>query len=106
MDEQEVIKQIRELQKKRTSLKEQDTVLILKIMELRDVLREGSIKKECYYTDTYGLFCIVYDIKGGNIYVHELNTIDSPCLTKETYYWKLLKRHIIKNVLKKSMIKL
>jgi hypothetical protein len=28
MDEQEVVKQIRELQKKRTSLKEQDTVLI------------------------------------------------------------------------------
>ena len=106
MDEQEVVKQIRELQKKRTSLKEQDTVLILKIMELRDVLREGNIKKGCYYTDTYGLFCKVYDIKGGNIYVHELNTIDSPCLTKETYYWKLLKRHIIKNVLKKSMIKL
>jgi hypothetical protein len=35
MDEQEVVKQIKELQKKRTSLKEQDTVLILKIMELR-----------------------------------------------------------------------
>ncbi|UVM97046.1 MAG: hypothetical protein [Bacteriophage sp.] len=101
MDEQEVVKQIRELQKKRTSLKEQDTVLILKIMELKDVLREGNIN-----TNTYGLFCKVYDIKGGNIYVHELNTIDSPCLTKETYYWKLLKRHIIENVLKKSMIKL
>ena len=106
MDEQEVVKQIRELQKKRTSLKEQDTVLVLKIMELKDVLREGNIKKGCYYTNTYGLFCKVYDIKGGNIYVHELNTIDSPCLTKETYYWKTLKRHIIKNVLKKSMIKL
>ena len=30
MDEQEAIKQIRELQKKRTSLKKQDTVLALK----------------------------------------------------------------------------
>lgn len=106
MDEQEVVKQIRELQKKRTSLKEQDTVLILKIMELRDVLREGNIKKGCYYTDTYGLFCKVYDIKGGNIYVHELNTIDSPCLQRKPIIGKLLKRHIIKNVLKKSMIKL
>ena len=70
MDEQEVVKQIRELQKKRTSLKEQDTVLVLKIMELRDVLREGNIKKGCYYTDTYGLFCKVYDIKGDNIYMY------------------------------------
>lgn len=45
MDEQEVVKQIRELQKKRTSLKEQDTVLVLKIMELKDysyfMLREN-----------------------------------------------------------------
>lgn len=91
MDEQEVVKQIRELQKKRTSLKEQDTVLVLKIMELRDVLREGSIKKGCYYTDTCNLFCKVYDIKGDNIYVYELNTIDSPYLTKETYFWRTFK---------------
>lgn len=88
MDEQEIVKQIRELQKKRTSLKEQDTALVLKIMELRDELREGNIKKGCYYTDTYGLFCKVYDIKGDNIYVYELNTIDSPYLTKETYFWR------------------
>lgn len=91
MDEREVLNQIRELQKQRTSLKEQDTVLVLKIMELRDVLREGNIKKECYYTDTYGLFCKVYDIKGDNIYVYELNTIDLPSLTKETYYWRSFK---------------
>ena len=71
MDEQEAVKQIRELQKQRTSLKEQDTVLALKIMELRDVLREGNIKKECYYTDTYGLFCKVYDIKGGKVLYKE-----------------------------------
>lgn len=77
MDEQEVVKQIRELQKKRTSLKEQDTVLVLKIMELRDVLREGNIKKVCYYTDTYGLFCKVYDIKGDNIYVYVLNDMSA-----------------------------
>lgn len=51
MDEQEVIKQIKELQRQRTSLKEQDTVLVLKIMELRDELRGGSIKKG-YYTNS------------------------------------------------------
>nr|DAO29777.1 MAG TPA: hypothetical protein [Bacteriophage sp.] len=102
MDEQEVLNQIKELQKQRTSLKEQDSVLILKIMELRDVLREGNIKKECYYTDTYGLFCKVYDIKGGNIYVHELNTIDSPCLTKETYYWKTFKETYYKKCTKEE----
>lgn len=90
MDEQEVIKQIKELQRHRTSLKEQDTVLVLKIMELRDELRGGSIKKG-YYTNSQGLFCKVYDIEGDNIYVHELNTIDSPCLTKETYFWRTFK---------------
>lgn len=91
MDEQEVLNQIRELQKQRTSLKEQDTHLVVQIGELRDKLREGNIKKGCYYTDTYGLFCKVYDIKGDNIYVYELNTIDSPYLTKETYFWRTFK---------------
>lgn len=57
MDEQEVLKQIRELQNQRTSLKKQDTALVCKIMELRDKLRGGNIKKGCYYTNTYGLFC-------------------------------------------------
>lgn len=88
MNEQEVFKQIRELQKQRTSLKEQDTVLVLKIMELRDELRDDNIKKGCYYTDTYGLFCKVRDIEGDNIHVYELNTIESLSLTKETYYWR------------------
>ena len=46
MDEQEVIKQIKELQKQRTSLKEQDTVLVLKIMELRDGLRVVVSRKD------------------------------------------------------------
>lgn len=101
MDEQEVIKQIKELQKKRTSLKEQDTVLILKIMELRDELRSGSIKKG-YYTNSQGLFCKVYDIKGDNIYVHELNTIDLPSLTKETYYWKTFKETYYKKCTKEE----
>lgn len=86
MDEQEVLNQIKELQKQRTSLKKQDAALVCKIMELRDELRDGNIKKECYYTDTYGLFCKVHDIKGDNIYVYELNTVDSPYLTKETYF--------------------
>lgn len=102
MNNQEIFNQIRELQKKRTSLKEQDTVLVLKIMELRDMLREGNIKKGCYYTDTYGLFCKVYDIKGDNIYVYELNIIDSPCLTKETYYWKTFKETYYRKCTKKE----
>lgn len=59
MNEQEVIKQIRELQKKRTSLKEQDMALVCKIMKLRDELRGGNIEKG-YYAGTYGLFCKVY----------------------------------------------
>lgn len=91
MDEQEVLKQIRELQKQRTLLSKQDTDLVCKIMELRDKLREGSIKKGGYYTDTYGLFCKVHNIGGDNIYVYELNTVDSPYLTKETYFWRTFK---------------
>ena len=90
MDEQEVIKQIKELQKQRTSLKEQDTVLVLKIMELRDGLRGGSIKKG-YYTNSHGLFCKVCNIEGDNIHVYELDTTDLPSLTKETYYWRSFK---------------
>lgn len=90
MDEQEVIKQIKELQKQRTSLKEQDTVLVLKIMELRDKLRGGSIKEE-YYTNSRGLFCKVCNIESDNIHVYELDTTDLPSLIKETYYWKTFK---------------
>lgn len=56
-------------------------------MELRDELRDGNIKNGCYYTD--GLFCKVRDIKGDNIY--ELNTIESPSLTKETYFRETFK---------------
>lgn len=88
MDEQEVLNQIRELQKQRTSLKEQDMALVCKIMGLRDELRGGSIKKG-YYTDTHGLFCKVCDIEGDNIY--ELDTTDLPSLTKETYYCRTFK---------------
>lgn len=44
MDEQEIFNQIRELQKQRTSLKEQDTALVCKIMELRDELRGAHQK--------------------------------------------------------------
>lgn len=91
MDEQKVLNQIKELQKQRTSLKKQDTALVCKIMELRDELRDGNIKNGCYYTDTYGLFCKVRDIKGDNIYVYELNTIESPSLTKETYFRETFK---------------
>ena len=91
MDEQEVLKQIRELQNQRTSLKKQDTALVCKIMELRDKLRGSNIKKGYYYTNTYGLFCKVSDVEGDNIHVYELDTTDLPSLTKETYYWRSFK---------------
>ena len=91
MDEQEVLKQIRALQNQRTSLKKQDTALVCKIMKLRDKLRGGNIKKGCYYTNTYGLFCKVSDVEGDNIHVYELDTTDLPSLTKETYYWRSFK---------------
>ena len=91
MDEQEVLKQIRELQNQRTLLKKQDTALVCKIMELRDELSGGNIKKGCYYTNTYGLFCKVYAVEGDNIHVYELDTTDLPSLTKETYYWRSFK---------------
>lgn len=90
MDEQEILNQIRELQKQRTSLKEQNTVLVLKIMKLRDKLRGGSIKKG-YYTNSHGLFCKVCNIEGDNIHVYELGTTDLPSLTKETYYRRSFK---------------
>lgn len=101
MDEQEVIKQIKELQRHRTSLKEQDTVLVLKIMELRDELRSGSIKKG-YYTNSQGLFCKVCNIEGDNIHVYELDTTDLPSLTKETYYWRSFKETYYKNCTKEE----
>lgn len=44
--------------------------------------------KEGYYTNNLGLFCKVYDIKGDNIHVYELDTTDLLSLTKETYYWR------------------
>ena len=83
MSEQEVFNQIRELQKQRTSLKEQDTHLVVQIMELRDKLRYKSIKKG-YYTDNGCLFCRVCDIKYDSVYVYELDTTE-PCLTKTVY---------------------
>ena len=83
MDEQEVLNQIRELQKQRTSLKEQDNRLVVQIMELRDKLWLYNIKKG-YYTDNNGLFCKVYDIKGDSVLVYELDSVE-PCLTKEIY---------------------
>ena len=92
MDEQEIFNQIRELQKQRTLLREQDTHLVVQIMELRDKLRYENIKKG-YYTNNNDLFCRVYDIKYHNVYVYELDTTEL-CLTnvmhsqrtfKETY---------------------
>ena len=91
MDEQEVFNQIKELQKQRISLKEQDNLLAVQIIELRDKLRGGNIKKGCYYTNTYGLFCKVSDVEGDNIHMYELDTTDLPSLTKEIYYWRSFK---------------
>ena len=83
MDEQEVLNQIKELQKQRTSLKKQDAVLVSKIMALRDKLWLYNIKKG-YYTDNYCLFCRVYDTKGDSVLVYELDSAE-PYLTKEIY---------------------
>ena len=90
MDEQEIFNQIKELQKQRTSLKEQDNLLAVQIIELIDKLRRDGIKKG-YYTNNCNLFCRVCDIKDNIILVYELNTIESLSLTKETYYWESFK---------------
>ena len=73
MDNQEIFNQIRELQKQRTLLSAQDTALVNKINELRDKIALKNIKKG-YYTDNNGLYCKVYDIKEGVIFVYEVNT--------------------------------
>lgn len=87
MDEQEIFNQIRELQKQRTLLSEQDTVLVNKINALRDKIALKNIKKG-YYTDNHGLFCRVYDIKESTISVYELDT-SNPYIVEEVYpYYK------------------
>ena len=83
MDEQEVLNQIEELQKQRTSLKKQDAALVYKINELRDKLEFKNIKKG-YYTDNHGLFGKVCSIKDDSVLVYELDSAE-PCLTKEIY---------------------
>lgn len=83
MNKQEILNQIKELQKQRSSLKEQDNRLVVQIMELRDKLRYESIQKG-YYTDQCCLFCRVCDIKYDSVYVYELDTTE-PCLTKTVY---------------------
>lgn len=83
MDEQEVLNQIRELQKQRTLLSEQDTHLVCKINELRDKLKCESLKKG-YYTNNDRLFCRIYGIKEDCVLVYELDTTEL-CLTKDTY---------------------
>ena len=86
MDEQEIFDQIGELQKQRTLLKEQENHLVIQIMELKSKLKPDDINKR-YYTSNNGLFCKVCDIKDDNIFVYELDTIEPPCITKETYCW-------------------
>lgn len=88
MDEQEVLNQIKELQKQRTSLKEQDNHLVVQIMELRDKLSLKSIKKG-YYTNN-DLFCKVYDIKKDIVLVYELNT-NELYITEEIYGYESFK---------------
>lgn len=85
MDNQEIFNQIRELQKQRTLLSEQDTALVNKINELRDKIALKNVKKG-YYTNNHGLFCKVCYIEDDSIVVHELDIIEPPCLTEETYY--------------------
>ena len=90
MDEQEVLNQIKELQKQRTSLKKQDAALAYKINELRDKLEFKNIKKG-YYTDNHSLFCRVCSINDDSVLVCELDTIEPPCLTKKIYYCRIFK---------------
>lgn len=87
MDEQEIFNQIRELQNQRISLKEQDNHLVVQIIELRDKLRLEGIKKG-YYTNNCNLFCRVCDTKGNIILVYELDTIEPPRITEETYCYE------------------
>ena len=87
MDEQEIFNQIKELQKQRTSLKEQDNLLAVQIIELIDKLRRDGIKKG-YYTNNYNLFCRVCDIKDNIILVYELDTIEPPRVIEETYCYE------------------
>lgn len=101
MDEQEVLNQIKELQKQRTLLSAQDTALVNKINELRDKIALKNIKKG-YYTDNNGLFCKVCYIEDDSIVVHELDTIEPPCLTEETYYLETFTKTYCKECTKKE----
>lgn len=83
MNEQEIFNQIKELQKQRTSIKEQDIILVNKILELRDKLAPEYIKNR-YFTNNRSLFCKVYDLKGDDVFLHELDTIKL-YLKKEIY---------------------
>ena len=87
MNNQEIFNQIKELQKQRTSLKEQDNLLAVQIIELIDKLRQDGIKKG-YYTNNCNLFCRVYDIKDNIIFVYELDTIEQSRVTEETYCYE------------------
>lgn len=87
MDNQEIFNQIRELQKQRTLLSEQDNHLVCKINDLRDKLESINIKKG-YYTDNHGLYCRVYDIDKGVISVYELNTSDLYIIMEVYPYYK------------------
>ena len=87
MDEQEIFNQIKELQKQRTSLKEQDNLLAVQIIGLIDKLRRDGIKKG-YYTNNCNLFCKVCNIKNNIILVYELDTIEPPRVTEETYCYE------------------
>ena len=87
MDNQEIFNQIKELQKQRTLLKEQDNRLVVQIIELRDKLKLYGIKKG-YYTNNCNLFCRICDIKGNIILVYELDTIEPPRITEKTYCYE------------------
>ena len=87
MDEQEVLNQIKELQKQRTSLKKQDAALVYKINELRNKLEFKNIKKG-YYTNNHGLFCRVCSIEDDSVLVCELDTIEPPRVIEETYCYE------------------
>ena len=78
---------MKELQKRRISLKDQDNLFAVQIIGLIDKLRRDGIKKG-YYTNNCNLFCRVCDIKNNIILVYELDTIEPPSVTEETYCYE------------------
>lgn len=83
MNNEEILKQIDELQKQRVSLREKDIDLSNQILKLNKQL-EPEIVKTGYYTDGENLFCKVYKADEKDIYAHELD-VKEYYITEEIY---------------------